>query len=599
MLGMAGLAWWFVQSPIERMTAERQLLYRVAETGQQVQSQVSRLINDSFGQRKPEFDKAVADWDKAQSDTSGVILLPRISPAVAEAVEIIRNLNALTTPGIKKLQAAWPEIEDDAMRLLLNKSSATILKFFGEIPTTPDGKMDALAATHIAAFINILENLNRNYDAVIHTIAEQNLVIDAEMDQVRIRGAVLGIVFLVLIIGLTFFLSWRITRSISQSVHAIAASIHQMVEGNLTGSIHLSSHDELGKLGHGLDGLMGSLNSSISYIQKASAENATLHHKLNETVFVATSSSTEIEAGTRSIGMQMERLDTMLESTQQGLGQMASAMDGLNQRIEAQDKQVEMAGAAVGRMLDSIAIINQITDQDLEAAQNLVSEAESGRQVFAESFEQINLIAARIDQIQDMASVIAGIANQTNILAMNAAIESAHAGEFGKGFAVVADEITKLAAASAASSEEISRTIESIISLITNAANSSDHMSHSLDTISERIETASRSSHEIHRNIAQVQTENQQIQEAMDSLRHDSQAIRSESLVIDQALAEHNGIVENMNRISREVVSNITEITTGLSDISQAVHTVSDQAEHIGSISTGLNQAINRYRTGE
>ena len=219
---------------------------------------------------------------------------------------------------------------------------------------------------------------------------------------------------------------------------------------------------------------------------------------------------------------------------------------------------------AVTQMMAAIENIDRITARDRQAAGELVIESERSKEVFENAFEKVAEITESVSAIQEMAAVIAGIASQTNILAMNAAIEAAHAGEFGKGFAVVADEIGKLAAASALSSDEIAHTIAGIVVKMHEAGSTRESTSTAFAGISGRIGEVSDSIGEIYDNVNGMQSGSRQILAAMESLRSTSGEITGESARIENTTKTIGLAMSDLGRISHEVTSNIAEITTGI-----------------------------------
>jgi methyl-accepting chemotaxis protein len=270
-----------------------------------------------------------------------------------------------------------------------------------------------------------------------------------------------------------------------------------------------------------------------------------------------------------------------------------------NDRLGLQNQHIEETVAAVTEMLASIENVTRITENDQRAADQLVDEAERGKEIFDTAFEKVAEITESLGTIQEMASVIAGIASQTNILAMNAAIEAAHAGEFGKGFAVVADEIAKLASASAISSDEIASNIAAIGVKTREAGSIRANTSQAFNNISQRIQGVSDSVSQIHGNIREMQVGSRQILNAMENLRTNSEEITNESARIDHSAQGVGSTMADLGRISHEVTSNISEIAIGMQMITKNVHMVAENAEQIGVIGSKLDAAVSVFKTGE
>jgi methyl-accepting chemotaxis protein len=289
----------------------------------------------------------------------------------------------------------------------------------------------------------------------------------------------------------------------------------------------------------------------------------------------------------------------MLEGAVKEIGGMVASINGFHERLGVQNHHVSETVAAVTEMLASIENIDRITERDRQSAEELVSESEQSKEIFENAFEKVAEITDSVSAIQEMAAVIAGIANQTNILAMNAAIEAAHAGEFGKGFAVVADEIGKLATASALSSDEIAHTISAIVVKMNEADSTRETTTQAFNTISEKIHEVSESIAEIYSNVNEMQSGSKQILNAMESLRSTSTQITEESAQIEKTTQVIGSTMGDLGRISHEVTSNIAEITTGIQLISQSMRNVSDHTEQMGEIGSGLDTAIAIFKTAD
>lgn len=178
-------------------------------------------------------------------------------------------------------------------------------------------------------------------------------------------------------------------------------------------------------------------------------------------------------------------------------------------------------------------IQNKVIDQK-ESIDKLVNSSHLGEEEMESSLKAIDTISTSISSMMDMASVITEIASRTNLLAMNAAIEAAHAGESGKGFAVVADEIRKLAEETSLNSKEISDKLGAIIDQIQNAAEKSDN--------------AGKSFHEIAENIIAVSHLFSEISDNVNSMTGNSMGILSQITTVSSTSAEAeaavNGILE-------------------------------------------------------
>ena len=158
-----------------------------------------------------------------------------------------------------------------------------------------------------------------------------------------------------------------------------------------------------------------------------------------------------------------QALDSQISEQYVLLEKIFGMVQDLNVKIAGQSASVEQSSAAIQQMIASIDSISQISRRRQASVDQLVDHASKGRESMDETISSVDGIAKSVGDIAEMIEIIEGVASNTNLLSMNAAIEAAHAGETGKGFAVVADEIRRLSEATHENSRNIARTLGGII----------------------------------------------------------------------------------------------------------------------------------------
>jgi methyl-accepting chemotaxis protein len=204
-------------------------------------------------------------------------------------------------------------------------------------------------------------------------------------------------------------------------------------------------------------------------------------------------------------------------------------------------------------MVANMQSITRNVDISMTAFTKLQDVSEQGYDRLSAVTETIGHIATQSRGLEETNDVIKSIASQTNLLAMNAAIEAAHAGDAGRGFAVVADEIRKLAEDTAARSKDISEVLQALTDLIQSAVDLSSDAGHSFESVRSSVQEVNTRQRDI-RNAVEEQSEGNQ-------------------LVLDS--------VEKLRRISAEVESGSREMSTGSNAILRSVHILADATGEI------------------
>ena len=194
-----------------------------------------------------------------------------------------------------------------------------------------------------------------------------------------------------------------------------------------------------------------------------------------------------IKNNSEVIIQNLNRINSSISKTNMLSVGISGNIEMLNSQILTQVMMIENSFDALHEMTATIEQLDRLSAQTNNSAELLLSLSNSGREAVESSSSQIEEIERQANKIEEMVHVIGKISEQTSILAMNAEIEAAHAGDVGKGFAVVADEVRKLAEDSATSSREIGTFVKGIIELIENASQASDTTTDAFNQIDQNI----------------------------------------------------------------------------------------------------------------
>ena len=271
----------------------------------------------------------------------------------------------------------------------------------------------------------------------------------------------------------------------------------------------------------------------------------------------------------QSIKSEMESQAAGVEESNSSIEQIMGNIRSLNNAIEAQAAGVTQSSAAVEEMVANIASVSQILEKNNEVVNLLTDASDKGSQQVKIAVETARGVMQQSESILQASSVIQGIASRTNLLAMNAAIESAHAGEAGKGFAVVADEIRKLAEQSSFQSKNIDENLRSLSEAIAHITTDIEHVKTAFESIYELSQKVRQQETVIANAMDEQNAGNQQVLEAMRAISDSTTEVKNGSAEMliggEQILKEMQNLSE-VTRIISETMNQINDFSTHISD---------------------------------
>jgi len=525
-----------------------------------------------------------------------IILLPKLNQKVKKAITSMKNLEELTVTRRNEMTTQSEKLMD-----FLTDMAGFRLNFTLQNLTTNVLVMRKSNVQHVSLMKNNVEtaitSLSMTLESNIQVIEEQFIVIDNQVKKKIKSTYIITFSIIAVFLIIVIILALLMANSIAGNVVTIEKSINLLKGGDLTARSEVKSKDDLGRLSENLNLFTENLLNSVNGIKKLSLKNELSRQDLERAIQESTSSVTQIEANTQSIKTIIDQLNSGVQGFDTAFQEISHNVSSLSGEILNQSEMVEQSTAAVTEMIASIDNVAIITAKRKEATEQLVNTGIEGGERLNKTTNFIKEVNESIGSISSMTGLIQKISSQTNLLAMNAAIEAAHAGSAGRGFAVVADEIRNLAEASAKNAKEISQVIKSVIEKITGAFDAGQSVTETFNEINTEISDVTTSFDEINSSMQELKEGGQQILDAMITLKDVSVNVAEGSDSISGSTEKSIPIINQVTQLSSQVLNGVEEITMGMNEISRAVNSVSHSSGIIEQVSNELINDISQFKT--
>ena len=342
-----------------------------------------------------------------------------------------------------------------------------------------------------------------------------------------------GTVLLVLLLlGITYTTEHILADNTLRQIKNMSARIKEMLQGkgDLTRKIEITQYDEVGHLVSDVNGLMESIRLVFLDVRNTSRLAADSANRLHGEIEATSSIGAELGASVTQISRSAEKSLSGVEMTGKNLSEVFQSLDNIIASVDSQAAFVDQTSGSVSEMAANVKSVSEATIRANNLAMQLSKAAAEGNASVTDSIRAIKQVEDASKKVTEMVSVISQISSQTNLLAMNAAIEAAHAGDAGKGFAVVATEVRNLAESSSKSAKEINVQIKKMLSTVNNGVALSEKAGSRLNSIAIDIEATTGLVKQIADAMTEQNIASNEILDSISSLVEETRSIRNNAI---------------------------------------------------------------------
>jgi methyl-accepting chemotaxis protein len=521
---------------IEDRMGKMNLLVDMKDAVMREQLALQKYMAISDGESLIEFEGAVEDFAKASKKYLEVT-------NSAEGKKVGESLVAM--------EKQFYDVASEAFILIRDEETVKVRLLMQEKGNPAIFSLNSAAED---AFKFQEENLEETSAKISSSVAAVSMVIIA----ISIIAFVVGIV-----------IALYISRMISKPVQKVSKAAEEVAKGNLVvEQIQVKNKDEIGELAASFNEMTANLRNLIFQVSTTSEQ----------------------------VAASAEEMMASADQTNSATNQVATAIQEVAGGAELQSKNTEESAKAVGEMAVGIQRVATTTSTVAESAADTTKQAVLGHESLEKVIEKMktinhttsetNVVIKDLDrksaEIGKIIEVITGIADQTNLLALNAAIEAARAGEHGKGFAVVADEVRKLAELSRQSANQISGLIEVI-----------QKETHQV------VAMMNKGTLEISEGTQLVEETGQTFNLILKSIENVSAEIQEVSAISEEMSAsveQVNASIDEVTRIARTSVSNTGEIAAATEEQLASMEEVATSSAALANMAENLREMVGKFK---
>lgn len=407
----------------------------------------------------------------------------------------------------------------------------------------------------------IFAEMKKNLDYLVELNKNGSEAAIIKANNLNTLSNIINFTVIIIAVIIALVLSVVLTRNITLPLRELTSRVRQVADGDLSlESVSVKNRDEIKDLAEGFNEMVAKLKSMVLNVKTTSEQVASASEELFASADQTAASTHEITA---SIQEMANGSESSLENTKEVARTMNEMAAGISNIAEA---------------------VNQVYDNSIHTTK----EAKTGNEILEKTSHQMELInktvqsssglikelGIRSEEIGQIVQVITGIAEQTNLLALNAAIEAARAGEHGRGFAVVADEVRKLA-------EESKKSAEQITSLVLEIQNSTN----------KAVLSMNQCTNEMKAGIELVSDTKESFRKILDSAEHVSKQAQEVSAATEQmaasveevttSISELETIAQNSFSITQSIAAGAEEQLASMEEISASSQSLSKLAEEL------------------
>ena len=418
-------------------------------------------------------------------------------------------------------------------------------------------------------------------------------VIAVQQKIVTITSISLALLVCILLACLITLMTSKVTKRIIK----VRNLSEVLSEKNFTESLKPEGSDEMRSLMTNMNNMVLQVNEFFQMVKNSANKAIASGTLIGESAETIANATNEINSNIENIDAKFSEISNAIERSVNYIAEMDVQVDVLVENNQKQTAAISDSNNSVNEVVTALEKINKMAVERTGNAQEMHNLIEDGDKKISAVCDELRSVTAKLDEVKGVIEIINNVAKKTNLLSMNAAIESAHAGEAGKGFAVVAGEIRGLSDTTAANAEKIENVIKSIVDSVSEANRSSLDASSAYEKVSVHADNVVNSLTEITKGVGLIDEQMHQIKSNTEETAEVAGQITVYCSDIAKKQANISDEVETVNLQFRETMEAISHIKNETGSIVQKMVEVTEISETNNENMADLKNVLAEFKT--
>ena len=585
----------------KKMQEMKNLQYVQASTETQLSELINYLNRLDFWAFTAQ--NAYRDWEEKASELNDNFeslgnskILKEFSPEFRENIDALMNLWYLFKARFTEIEGFLQEIESFKFPMGYTTSFDTdgIRATAEKYPEEED----------LQAILSDVEFIHEQMPAILkaeNTLKKLNntcgydIVAQIEVEEGRFQlTLIITAILSSLILALTIAF---VTGNISKRIVKLRDMTKTLADKDFTVSIKPDGSSEMTSLMENINNMVEEINNFFIIVKTTASKAISSGYSITDSANSTAAATNGIDSSIENITQEFEKISSAVSKAIMTISEMNNHIDTLVTHNSTQVVAIEDSNKSFDEAANTLQYINSMATERCRSAEEMHDFVADGDEKITSTANMLSLITQQLGEIHDVVTIINNVANQTNLLSMNAAIESAHAGEAGRGFSVVAEEIRKLAEETAKNAKRIKTVVNNIVSSVSEANKASADASNAFAKVSLHADQVINSLKEITERINNIGSQMDNIRTKNDETAVAAEKISSFCGELAEKQQSVSADVDYMNSLFLETRKDINQIKKDTGDIVTRIRVVSDTSKESYKNMTDLENILEQFKT--